>query len=92
MTISGFEYLLRTHGLYCSGRIKGFLGEDKSIATIERGRLVREYLIANHITNYIVIDDMNLGFKGLRFYQTKGNKVLTKTDANRIINILRTSD
>ncbi len=58
MTLKGFEYLLRTHGIYCVDRLVGITRPDTEGIKNERGQQIADYLkTINWDKPYLVIDD-----------------------------------
>jgi hypothetical protein len=56
MTLKGFEYLLRTHGVHCAGRLLDITCPDEEIET--RGQQIRHWLNEHGgDRHYVVIDD-----------------------------------
>jgi hypothetical protein len=92
MSLHGFEYLLRTHGVRCSGRVAGTTGRDRDTTDrTERGRQVRAWLEAygrGDGERWAVVDDLALGFEGMPFVHTNGLVGLTDADAERLIELL----
>ena len=91
MTLSGFTYLLRTHGVRCPGRVIGFTGRDTQVEDpAERGRLIKAWLAERpEVTRWAVVDDMALGFDGMPFVRTKGGVGLATEDALALVELLR---
>lgn len=89
MTVHGFEYLLRTHGMR-GELIDTTCGDDEAD---ERGEQIRRWLRQNRKIpyEYVVIDDVDDGIssRGLVFVQTNGSKGLTEADAERVVHILK---
>jgi hypothetical protein len=91
MTLSGFGYMLRTHGIRVPGRLIGTTGRDTQTEDPdERGRQIKAWL-AEHpeVTRYAVVDDMALGFEGMPVVRTDGARGLTDADADALIALLR---
>lgn len=91
MTIKGFEYLLRTHGLEgIQDRIIGHLREDL-IPTdrAERSKEIDEWL-SDHpeVEKYIVIDDEDYDLSRHPFVKTDGTKGLIDKDIIRVLELL----
>ena len=55
MTLKGFEYLLRSHGVAAKDRLIGYTRRDEKIAT--RGCQIDDWLIKHGYRRYVVIDD-----------------------------------
>lgn len=94
MSISGFEYMLRTHGLAgIKGRIIGITREDRDqCSQTERGVEIEEWLQAHpDVTSYLVIDDNDFGIstKSHPFLKTDEKTGLTIADADKAIQMLR---
>lgn len=90
MTLSGFSYLMRTHGVKIADRLIGTTGRDTQVEDrTERGRQVKAWL-AEHpeVTCYAVVDDLDVGFDGLNFVQTDGNG-LTDVHVDALVGLLR---
>jgi hypothetical protein len=98
MTLRGFEYLLRTHGVACVDRVTGLTCLDEELEP--RGQQIRHWL-NEHGGNrpYVVLDDggdkdgqwydLGINAASLRVVWTKGNVGLTDWDAHRAIEILK---
>ena len=89
MSISGFEYMLRTHGVACTDRIIGTTNIDIKDGS-ERAMQVYQWIQQNKskIGNYVIIDDMDFGYKKYNlnnFVQTDGKVGLTEKDADEAI-------
>lgn len=90
MTLLGFKYLLRTHGLTAQAKILDHLGPDTQTEdSKERGKLIKSWL-AEHpgIKKYVVVDDLDLDFSGLPFVKTDGKIGLTDENVDEIIRLL----
>lgn len=102
MTLKGFEYLLRTHGVHCNGRLVGRTCKDEFLEG--RGKQICWWLACNSAefgTNHLVIDDggtdpvtgewhdMGIPAAGHPVLWTVGNVGLTWSDAGRAIEMLR---
>lgn len=72
MTLKGFEYLLLSHGINCSGKILGHTREDME-ATESRIDQILDWLKENDpdCDDWISLDDMELGHKNC--YKINGN-------------------
>jgi hypothetical protein len=55
MTLKGFEYLLRSHGVAAKDRLIGYTRRDEKIAT--RGYQIEDWLVKHDYRRYVVIDD-----------------------------------
>lgn len=95
MTLTGFEYLLRTHWIHVEGRLIDVARRDwepEVRPTIERGRQAREWLDRHPtaVRNVVAIDDEDFGYTefGVPLVQTDGKIGLTTKDADRAIEIL----
>lgn len=92
MTLRGFEYLLRTHGVWCTDRLVGNTTFDiKDVS--ERPSQVARWLQNNkNVKNHVVLDDNSK--QDWSKYDIKNVLVnkkigLTEQDANRAILMLR---
>ena len=92
MTLQGFEYMLRTHGVHCVDRLIGHTCSDEEIG--ERGGQITHWRYANgHKGRYAVIDDMDLNISGVHpFVRTDGEVGLTFRDMRLAVGILGESD
>jgi hypothetical protein len=102
MTLKGFDYMLRTHGLICqsdtTSLIVGCTVPDevppKALGDGERGRQCREWLHRpeNHwdVTSFAAVDDEDDGFAqlGIPAVITDGTRGLTAEDADKLIGLL----
>ncbi len=90
MTVSGFEYLLQTHGVNCHNRIIGYTNRDEAAPT--RADLILNWLRDHNYERmpYAIVDDLDLGYttKSLPFVETDGQMGLVHKDVNEIIKIL----
>ncbi len=89
-TLTGFEYMLRTHGVSEKLRLVGFTPSDEEIPT--RGEQVSAWLKEHTVTvPYVVIDDLDLGIRaaGHPFVQTDGKLGLTEADVQSVISLLK---
>lgn len=96
MTLAGFEYLLRTHGIHCAGRLIDITRLDHDTGSrTERGEQVREWMAQRHpwmappIYPYVIIDNDDLGYDGMPFVKTNENIGMTIRDALRACELLR---
>jgi hypothetical protein len=95
LTLSGFGYLLRTHGVRNLGtRLVGTTGLDTQTEDpTERGRLIVAWLMEQvGVAQAVVVDDMPIlgpETAHLDFVQTDGKTGLTDADADRLILLLR---
>jgi hypothetical protein len=90
-TLEGFEYMLRTHGVACSGRLISVTCPDEDEDAVTRGPQIRKWLRdRSRVTSFVVIDDVDddIVREGLPFVRTDGNVGLTEADAERVIAIL----
>lgn len=87
MSIIGFDYLLRTHGVIAN-RLIGRTPADEEVT--ERGWQIHQWRKENdHCGKYVVIDDMDLHISPLHpFVQTQGDVGLTDKEADQVIAIL----
>jgi hypothetical protein len=97
MTLRGFEYMLKTHGLGgLSEVIVGSTVADEVEASRERQILgwvksQHERLLIQKPRRWAVVDDLDLAFPARdrwRFVQTDGTRGLTRADGDRLIEIL----
>ncbi len=94
MTLSGFGYLLRTHGVRNLGaRLVGTTGHDTQTEDpTERGRLVVAWLMGQcGVMRAVVVDDMAVCGEGsahIPLVQTDGKTGLTDADVDRLIALL----
>lgn len=85
MSIAGFAFLLRTHGLDCE--IEGITERDDRLT--DRGQQVSKFLRDNRrIEKYVVIDDQDNGLSRHPFVKTDGRYGMSSKDADRCIEIL----
>ena len=88
MTLKGFEYLLRSHGV--RGSVFGCTRPDGE--GYERWQQIREWLDSNrerfNVTRYIVLDDWRDAGDGHPFILTDPRVGLTAEDARRAIELL----
>ena len=99
MTLRGFEYLLRTHGVHAVGRVTGVTaeGEESGVGPADdepgsRLSLIRAWLYnAAHSGPWAIVDDMFLGNSdvGHHCVQTDRRQGLRAEDARRLIATLR---
>ncbi len=97
MTLKGFEYLLRTHGVYAENRLLGLTREDRLLPNDpnnkrERGVEIQDWLKEHpEVEKYVVVDDLDLGISKLHpFVQTNKNTGLTEEETLKAINLLNT--
>lgn len=102
MTMAGFWYMLRTHGLVGHGK-ELFLGvtrKDRQPPTEkdERGEQIRAFVgdwnkrhADRPITRYIAVDDLDLGITAAKvpLVLTDGKVGLTDADAGELIRLLK---
>jgi hypothetical protein len=97
MTLDGFAYMLRTHGLTAGAEIIGLTCPDEQIPL--RGDQIADWLFRRQVTNppprYVVLDDDDGGgviqCQGRHdhpFVHVDGSAGLTDADADRAIAIL----
>ena len=90
-TFTGFEYMLRTHGVSEKLRVVGHTPSDEEIPL--RGDQISDWLKKNasQSPHYVVIDDLDLGISaaGHPFVHTEGKVGLTAVEAERVIAILK---
>jgi hypothetical protein len=94
MTLKGFEYMLRTHGVTQRISIIGHTEPDCDVLLgADRGHQICRWLLDNRYAGkcrYVVIDDRDLGISVFEhpFVQTVASKGLTAADADKAIDIL----
>jgi len=98
MTIRGFEYLLRTHGVTSNLYIDGITASDETIS--KREIQIEEYIrylkeesyIKEQKFSYAIVDDLPLFFTESevqdRFVRTDGKFGMSLFDAKKLIEIL----
>lgn len=90
MTVRGFDYLLRTHGINAENRIDGYtpLDEQKK----GRGMQITHYLIHHYkeFPKYVVLDDVDddITNHGHPFVKTNGKVGLTDEDSEKAVQML----
>lgn len=87
MTVDGFDYLLRTHGVI-AGRLVSWTCSDEDEK--DRGWQIHRWRNRiGHTGKYVVIDDLDLGISYLHpFVHTDGEVGLTGLDTDKAIRIL----
>ena len=89
MTLNGFEYMLRTHGLPANS-VVGYTATDETIPL--RGDQIRRWITLEGagVTKWIVLDDLTEGMANVKHRQivTDGQTGLTDDDVNRAIEML----
>lgn len=99
MTLTGFWYMLRTHGLVGHGPslIIGVTRKDRDIEKDERGEQIRAFIgdwnkrnPGNTISQYAAIDDCDIGITKAKvpLVLTDGSKGMSDSDAERLIFLL----
>ncbi len=93
MSITGFEYLLRTHGFISTGTIIGHTGKDRVTSDrSDRAKLIKAWVIAQSYQSgmYIALDDDDLGYtlEGIPLVLTNGKRGLTEADALNVIQFI----
>lgn len=94
MSLSGFSYLLRTHGVAVC-RIAGHTRPDSPEESNTNSPAPRVAQILNWIETQLVtvpwavVDDLDLSAIGERFVRTSGKQGLTSAHADALIEILR---
>lgn len=89
MTLNGFGYLLRTHGVRVGASLVGATGRDPQTEDPEeRGRLIQAWVTANRVERFAVVDDMQGGFTGLPMVRTDGKAGLSEADTDALIALL----
>lgn len=90
MTLRGFDYMLRTHGVWSADRLLSLTVADEDIQG--RGNQIREWLSGRpEIATWAVVDDMicsSMEWLESRFVRTDPDKGLTDSDADRLIALL----
>lgn len=89
MTASGFQSMLRTHGVHRSADIIDTTVADERIPT--RGGQIVQWLGAHGDgARFAILDDLDLDIstRGLPFVQTRKDVGLTEADADRVIALL----
>ncbi len=93
----GFEYLLRTHGVHCDGRVLGITERDKKNGSIpdregreQRAKQILSFVARKRRPRYVALDDLDLR-PWIRTHQvrTDGHKGMSMEDARRALEILR---
>jgi hypothetical protein len=90
MTLKGFEYLLRTHGMNVVNRIIDTTSRDLS-SIHGRAIEIRDWLLQHpDRKSFAIIDDIDFGFThyDMPFFQTESSIGLTEELANKIIETL----
>jgi hypothetical protein len=92
MTLEGFEFLLRTHGVV-GGPVVGVTAPDKKVPG--RGAQVADWLAKHHhVRSFAILDDESEWpeppTQRRRLVHVDGKKGLTRAAANRAIRLLRT--
>jgi len=91
LTVRGFEYLLRTHGVRCVGGVVGHTRADRGVGEYrERAEQIREWL-ADHpeVERWAVVDDMAEDcFPGMPFVRTDGKVGLEDKHGDALIELL----
>lgn len=91
MTLMGFEYMLRTHGVHCNSRLIGFTCTDETEGASSRGAQIRKWLQGwLNVDRLVVIDDDEFDIRGddLPLVRTDGAVGMTASDADAAIRIL----
>jgi hypothetical protein len=95
MTLSGFSYMMRTHGLIAQAKIVGLTCTDEEIP--DRGGQIARWLEQHgRPVRYVVLDDDDFDVISSKqdrynhpFVKTNGNVGLADNDADRVIELLR---
>lgn len=96
MTLNGFSYMLRTHGVSNKLNLVGITCSDEKVA--KRENQIYRFLFANTVNKYVILDDLFLNFHDLKhndqliqphFIKTHPSKGLVKTDVDLIIKKLK---
>jgi hypothetical protein len=89
MSISGFRYLMQSHGVTSKINIVGITESDQRYPL--RAEAVLAYLQDNNLKDYpyIILDDNDFGFTNynLPFVQTNGKSGLTYKDCERVLSM-----
>lgn len=89
MTLCGFEYLLRSHGVAAQGRLVGMTPADEEWS--QRESQIKEFLRGRvDVDGWCVLDDLPLMLypEQWRFVRVDGSIGLTEKDADRAIAVL----
>lgn len=88
MTLKGFEHLLRSHD--CNGDLIGHTRQEK-LTEDNRAGLVQEWLDQNSNPDYVILDDMDLGYTdaGMNLIQINGSTGLQRSDVQRVSEEIR---
>lgn len=85
MTLKGFEYLLRTHGVHCANRVVGHLAPDRNQDDPnDRAKLVYQWLLDHEVDSAVVVDDLDLQCS-IPFVRTDGAVGLTDQNVEEIV-------
>ncbi len=87
LTLKGFEYLLVTHGVQAHCKLAGTTVADEVVAW--RGGQILDW-VRRHpgVTDWVVLDDLDIPEVGERLVRTDGKVGLTDADADRAVRIL----
>jgi hypothetical protein len=87
MTLLGFEYLLRTHGVMAD-RLLGVTKPDEEEPV--RGKQISDWLLCHgRPLSYVVIDDMDIEISGRHpFVRTNKDVGITEADAELAVTLL----
>lgn len=91
MTLSGFGYMLRTHGARVADRLIGHTRADVAPNVTDRGAQIREWLDAHpDVASHLAIDDEDFGITaaGVQLLPTDGKVGMTDEDADRAVRML----
>lgn len=93
MTLKGFEWMLRTHGLICKDmddyQIVGITAWDESHFKTRERQITQWITMSNYnIRKWCAIDDLQLALPVTNFVQTNGSVGLHFNDVERVIGIL----
>ena len=94
MTERGFEYMLRTHGVRCPGRVAGITCADELV--MNRGRQIAAFFRTHYRSEvrdpFVILDDLPEGMTMRpfedRLVKTDGQVGLRAADAERAILLL----
>ena len=89
MSLQGFEYMLRTHGVHCPRRVVGLTGRDPPHFP-EDGAKIRSALILKDVEErkpkkWVAVDDLKLLLPRQNFVMTDGLKGLRRHDVHKMI-------
>lgn len=94
MTLDGFCYMLRTHGLTALAKVIGTTKADEEFEDRDdRAQQITAWMrgCKERIESFVVLDDMRLNGFGARQIQTCSRGGITDSDADRAIQTLNNS-